>query len=169
MIEEYYKKYCERPSDINEHLPRLREYAAGCDTVVEMGVRGIVSTWAFLAAHPKKLISIDIKHPDYYKSWFPDMVSLDEVKGIAEEEGIDFEFIEDDTREVEIPECDVLFIDTDHTYEQLHKELELHAPKVKKHIILHDTNLDDVWRAALEIKGHFYRVNNNNGLAIFNV
>ena len=44
-----YAALCARPSDINEHLPTLRAYAERVDSVVEMGVRGVVSTWALLA------------------------------------------------------------------------------------------------------------------------
>ena len=53
-------------SDINEHIPTLKKYAEGCDTVIEMGVRTIVSTWGLLAAKPKKLISIDLYPPHLY-------------------------------------------------------------------------------------------------------
>ena len=40
---------------------------------------------------------------------------------------------------MEIEPTDLLFIDTLHTYTQLSQELKLHASKVKKYIILHDT------------------------------
>ena len=35
----------------------------------------------------------------------------------------------------------MLFIDTDHTYRQLQQELNLHADKVRKYIIMHDTQI----------------------------
>ena len=59
-ILEKYKQVSETHSDINEHLITLKKYTEECDTVVEMGVRSIVSTWAFLAGNPKKLISLDL-------------------------------------------------------------------------------------------------------------
>jgi len=40
--------FLQAPSDINEHLPALREYASKCGTVAELGVRTKVSTYAFL-------------------------------------------------------------------------------------------------------------------------
>jgi len=40
-------------SDINEHLGTLKKYTQECNIIVEMGVRSIVSTWAFLAGKPK--------------------------------------------------------------------------------------------------------------------
>ena len=47
MIEDYYQIQCDTASDINEHLPVLKEYAQKCETITEMGVRAVVSTWAF--------------------------------------------------------------------------------------------------------------------------
>jgi len=51
------------PSDINEHIPAIIKYGQECDHITEMGVRGIVSTWAWLAASPKKLIAYDLEDP----------------------------------------------------------------------------------------------------------
>jgi len=132
-IAERYEQQCNASTDINEHLPTLKKYTEECETVIEMGVRGIVSTWAFLAGKPKKLTSIDIVHPSAHGS------DLNIVEELAKEEEIDFEFILGDTTKLEIPECDLLFIDTWHVYEQLKKELELHGDKAKKYMIFHDT------------------------------
>lgn len=132
-IEEIYKNVCDKASDINEHLPTLRKYAEGCDLVVEMGVRWVVSTWAFLAAKPKKLLSIDIVHPNTFGS------NLDAVNQICKAENQDFEFIQGDTTRITIPQCDFLFIDTWHVYDQLKIELDRHCDKVNKFIALHDT------------------------------
>jgi hypothetical protein len=49
-----YSELCQIPSDINEHLITLKEYSEECDTITEMGVRWIVSTWALLSGNPKK-------------------------------------------------------------------------------------------------------------------
>jgi hypothetical protein len=38
-----------------------------------------------------------------------------------------------------IDEADLLFVDSAHTYETVSKELSLHAHKIKKYIIFHDT------------------------------
>lgn len=125
-----YKVACNTPSDINEHLPVLREYASKCDHITEMGVRGVTSTWAFLDAKPKKLVSYDIgKHPN-----------VDEALVIAKEAGLNFEFYEKDVLKVDIEETDFLFIDTFHTAAQLERELELHSGKAKKYIGFHDTH-----------------------------
>jgi hypothetical protein len=98
-----------------------------------MGVRSIVSTWGLLAGHPKKMLSIDIIHPSTHG------VDINEVYSICQNEGIDFNFLQADTLQVIIPECDMLFIDTLHTYDHLKKELSLHSSKVKKYLAFHDT------------------------------
>lgn len=126
---EYHKN---TPSDINQHLSTIKRYAEQCDHVTEMGVRNVVSTWALLAAKPKKIVTIDIMPRP-----------IEEAKMFAEEENIEFEFRLGDTANENfiIEETDLLFIDTWHIYEQLKREFELHANKSRKYIILHDTTL----------------------------
>lgn len=130
------KKYIElskTPSDINEHLDTLKRYTIECEIVVEMGVRQIVSTWAFLAGQPKKLISLDLYNPNHFGG------NLDEVYIAAKLAGIDFTFVEQDSLKYNIEYCDLLFLDTWHDFLQLKKELTRHHTKVGKYIILHDT------------------------------
>ena len=133
-IEAKYQEKCATPSDIYQHLPTLRKYAEQCRHVTEMGVRTIVSTWAFLAAKPEHgVLSIDYIHPVRHGG------NLDEVLELAILERVIFDFVEADTRTVEISPTDLLFIDTWHTCEQLKIELARHASKAGKFIILHDT------------------------------
>jgi hypothetical protein len=130
------KKYVELskiPSDINEHLETLKKYTEECDIVIEMGVRSIVSTWAFLAGNPKKLISLDLFNPVDFGA------NLQEVYDAALNSGIDFSFVQKDSLVYDIEKCDLLFIDTWHDFLQLKKELTRHHSKVNKYIILHDT------------------------------
>ncbi len=161
-IEETYEVLKHTPSDINEHLETLKKYASECDTIVELGVRYCVSTWALLVGKPKKMVSIDIKHPNDFGG------NLQEVYLAAMDENIDFQFVLGDSLKVEIPECDLLFIDTVHTYEQLSQELKKHGSKVRKYIILHDTILPEMQKAANEFEGWSTKeqFTNNNGLTI---
>jgi hypothetical protein len=179
-IIDIYNNLCNQPSDINEHLPILKKYAEKCNHITEMGVRSVVSTWAFLLAKPKYLVSIDIAyHPN-----------IELAKNLAKEENINFEFLLQDTTTIPIINTDLLFIDTLHTYKQLKRELDLHGNKANKYIIFHDTeifkNLDQeqydgqpkkdlgegLWKAIQEflsnnshwsLSAHF---TNNNGLTI---
>ena len=133
MLEELYNQKCNEVSDIHEHLPTLKKYAEECNHITEMGVRWIVSTYAFLMGKPDKLISIDIQHPN---TWNADL-SL--VEAAANEINAGFEFILGDTLQIDIEETDLLFIDTWHAYKQLKAELDRHHSKANKYIILHDT------------------------------
>lgn len=132
-VEEKYTELSAIPSDINEHLITLRYYADQCAHVTELGVRKGVSTWAFLASMAKRVISVDVNHPDDFGG------SLQELRDASEEAGKDFVFILADDLSIELEETDLLFIDALHTYGHLKRELLLHAGKARKYIIFHDT------------------------------
>jgi hypothetical protein len=132
-LQEIYNEKCQEISDINEHLPVLKQYTEECSHATEFGVRGVVSTYALMMGKPKILKSYDITPIEDHGVSRNDLVSL------AKENGVEFEFIVGNTLQIEIDETDLLFIDTWHTYDQLKKELELHADKVKKYLIFHDT------------------------------
>ena len=95
-----------------------------------MGVRNVVSTWAFLSGNPKTYVGVDI---------LP--CPIQKAEQLAKERGIDFTFIQADTLDpnFSIQETDLLFIDTWHIYRQLVQELRIHGNKARKYIILHDT------------------------------
>jgi len=115
--------------DIHEHMQTLCDYAYKCKHITEFGVRNGNSTVAFMSAKPLELISYDIK-PCRRESIF---------NKLSIENNIKFNFIQKSVLNIEIEETDLLFIDTLHTYNQLKKELDIHAKKVRKYIILHDT------------------------------
>ena len=94
-LSEIYQNQCKTRSDINEHLPVLKEYCEKVNHITEMGVRTIVSTYAFLMAKPKKMISYDIVYVDtsHIHSLAPDT---------------DYSFIIGDTRKVVIEPTELL-------------------------------------------------------------
>ena len=106
-------------TDISEHLPTLYMLAKMSKSVVEFGVRGGVSTMAIIAAG-KPSIHYDIS-PAPFVFNYPHT------------------FIQQSSLEAEIPICDLLFIDTEHTYKQLSRELATHENMVSKFIAMHDT------------------------------
>lgn len=132
-LEEIVNRIYQTPSDINEHIPTFVEYGSECETITEMGVRAISSTWAWLGSAPKKLTSYDMENPSHYGA------NIDIVYEVAKQYGLNFEFIKADVLTIEIEPTDLLFLDTWHAYDQLKAELELHSPKVSKYIIMHDT------------------------------
>ena len=119
---------------VKYHLPTLKKYASECDTITEMGVDSVNTTWSFLSSRPKKLTSIDI-----INTKAPEIVAL--AGELAEKEGIDFKFVLGDTTQIQIEPTEFLYIDTLHTYPQLKRELELHPQKVSKYIAFHDTHM----------------------------
>lgn len=116
-------------TDINEHLNTLMAMAASCDQIVEFGVNQGSSTVAFLSGGRGKLDSWDIERTP-------------KVDQIAEVAGDRWTFHLGDSGACDIPECDLLFIDSLHTAAHLSKELVRHAAKVKAHIVLHDTEVN---------------------------
>jgi hypothetical protein len=173
MIDKHYSHYCSRRSDINEHMPTLYQYALECKHITEMGVRDVVSTWAFLKANPTRLISYDIMRSK----------NIDNAIIAAKEKGIEFEFHQKNVLNVDIEDTDLLFIDTLHQHDQLTQELNLHADKVRKYIIFHDTskfaytdevtgNKGGLWPAIETFLSNHpewqikERYTNNNGLTI---
>jgi hypothetical protein len=127
--------------DINEHLPTLKELARECTSIAELGVRSIVSTWAFLAGLLEnghgwgQLVCVDID----------DVPAIRRVIDVAAEVNISMMFIRADSAKVNLPDdVDLLFIDTWHVYEHLRRELARHASRARKYIVLHDTEVDRV-------------------------
>ena len=129
-IHEEYLRRRDIISDINEHMPVLFDYALKATRIVEFGVASGNSTWALLAGMPLRMRSYDIKRYDPY--WR-------EIEEAALEAHLDFAFILESSIECVIDPCDLLFIDSSHYYEHLTKELSLHAERVEKWIIFHDT------------------------------
>jgi hypothetical protein len=137
-----YRKARAFRGDIQAHLPALRKAAAACRHVTEFGVRACVSTTALLRG------LMDVLGKRSHHSDPPRMVSYDVVESpqvalvalAAAEAGIDFTFRREDVLLAdEIEETDLLFIDTWHVEEQLRRELRRHAHRVRRYIILHDT------------------------------
>ena len=100
-----------------------------------MGVRFVVSTCAFLAAKPKKLVCYDITPPNT----FDVSIDVEDIAEAAKLNGTEFVFNIESTLKATIEETDLLFIDTLHNYEQLIYELVHHGNKARKYIVMHDT------------------------------
>lgn len=138
VIQDQYRRKCLEISDIFEHLPTLSHYASGCETVVELGCRSVVSSWAFANgllnnnSTTKQLISVDLE----YNS------NIEALKQACKKSGINFVFIMADDVKINLDPVDLLFIDTFHVAGHLRRELALHASKTNKYIIMHDTTID---------------------------
>lgn len=148
-----YSSLCATPSDINEHLPTLSEYASRCESVFETGVRGCVSSWAFVdgllknGSDTKKLFMNDIEVCDISNL-------LEYTKDLP----IDVTYEWKNNLHLDFTEkYDMTFIDTWHVYGQLKRELQKFAPLTNKYIAMHDTTVDaehgECIRCNLDISG----------------
>lgn len=137
-LKNLYDFHCINPTDINEHLPVLRELTLECQSVVEIGVRNMVSTWAILQGlsenHPSPpfYLGIDLSYPP--------LESLTKATSLAKSNGIYFKFWQVNDMTIEMIQTDLLFIDSLHTYCHLTYELEKFSSQVAKYIVLHDTS-----------------------------
>ncbi len=144
-----FKKLCNMPLDINEHLPTLYKYAKECDSVLECGVRGCISSWAFVYGlidndnnKTKKMILNDIVTCDIDEF-------LNSTKYISNLK-IDYKWCSD--LELDIDEnVDLIFIDTLHVYGQLKRELEKFSKISNKYIIMHDTTIDEIYGECMRL------------------
>jgi hypothetical protein len=134
----HYEFYAATPSDIYEHLPTLRQLASECTSAVEIGLRSMVSTWGILLglsespAYTKSYLGIDLFSPPADK--------LNLIRELAENNHIDFSFLEENSMHADIPQSQLLFIDSLHTYAHLTYELERYSGKINKYIAMHDTS-----------------------------
>lgn len=119
-------------SDIRGHMEALSNAAANSGDVVELGVRGGVSTICFLyglaCRGNGKLRSFDLNE-------WPAKEAVEKMIP----PGIDFEFAIGDSSEIEIDQCNTLFVDTRHDADLAMVELRRHQMKVNQTIIMHDT------------------------------
>ncbi len=177
----HYEALCAHPSDINEHLPLLRKLAEDCEHVTEFGMRGGVSTAAFLVAQPKTLVSWDVNPAAIVSQRCADLLAVAGRTSFQPRVG-------DTLTIAPIEPTDLLFIDTLHTGKQLIAELKRHVDPVSrpvsKYLVFHDTATfgmvgEDGQEPGLRAAIRFYQRNwafplwelihdlpNNNGLVV---
>jgi len=136
-MEAAYNNVCVTRSDINEHLPTLKRYADECSTIVECGVRTVVSSYAFALALKNKsggiLYQVDPARSN----------QVGNFEAACAKEGIKTQFFEQSDLQCPLVKCELLFIDTWHVYGQLKRELARWNSSVSKYIIMHDTTVDE--------------------------
>jgi len=139
IVEDKLNQLSQTNSDINEHLNTLSKYASKCESVLETGVRGCVSSWAFAHGllnnqkNKKKLFMNDI-----------DECNIQELLMKTKNLPIEIKYEWKNDLDLEFTETyDLTFIDTWHVYGQLKRELLKFAPITNKYIIMHDTTVDE--------------------------
>jgi hypothetical protein len=156
-----FQHYVNTPSDINEHMTTLAYLASMCTSVGEMGVRGIVSTWAFLyglskneSDQKKTMICVDIMP-----------TQMDAAIDAGKKEGIDVTFVQGDSASADVlsKPVDLLFIDTWHVYGHLKRELATHHTKALKYIVMHDTESDGIYGESIRLGSDIQRQHEESG------
>ena len=137
-LEEYYTKLCKLQSDAHgeDYLlvhDEIRSCLSGCFSYTEFGI----NQGATLAAAMLTLDPVDVSAYDIKLGWYSEAAEL--FDDYAVEWLIDFNVTETDTLDCTIDPVDVLYIDTLHKKDHLLAELALHADKVRRYIIFHDT------------------------------
>ena len=147
LIRHKYQLLCQTPSDIFEHLPTLCKYASDCESVLELGVRGCVSSWAFLYGlllnqKPKKVLLMN----DLFPCDIQELLNASKQTNAI----VQYCWINDLQLNVQT-EVDLTFIDTWHVYGQLKRELEKFSSITKKYIIMHDTTVDEIYGESMRL------------------
>lgn len=147
---------CNTASDINEHLPTLFRYAKQCNSALDLGVRGCVSSWAISAGllenknGVKKRVFMNDSHE----------CQIGELVDVLEPLGIDVKYEWKNDLEIIFgadEKYDMVFIDTWHVYGQIKRELEKFSAVATKYIIMHDTTVDEVDGETLREYGYNYQ------------
>lgn len=139
LLDALYEHHSKAESDIYEHVPTLRKYASLSNIVVEFGVRGGVATSGIL----RGLLENNNSIKEYIGVDIVKCQQVEFTSKLCNEIGIKYTFLQEDSAKVNIPEVDMLFIDTWHVYGHLKRELQNNHSKVKKYIIMHDTTVDE--------------------------
>lgn len=147
VLAERYVKACAEPSDIYLHLPTFVRTVEELDAkvVIELGVRGGVSTIAWLYALEGRgnLWSVDCAFPAPEAGTM--LLDPQGPLGVMPH----WLFLLGDDRQQAVldalpDQADIVFIDTQHTWEQTHAELDLYVPRVRPggRVLLHDTAVE---------------------------
>jgi len=149
--------------DIMEHLPTLYKYAKECDSIFETGVRGCVSSWAFLYGlldgnkNKKILFMNDI-----------DNCNVEDLVNVSEQfDNIHVKYEWKNNLLLDINETyDITFIDTWHVYGQLKRELAKFSKITNKYIIMHDTTVDEIYGESIRMSMNIDAQSLSSGIPI---
>ena len=125
-IEEAYQGILQVERDFNQHMPKLRELADECDTIVDISIRQ--ESYVALAASKAKTV---FSYSNEHNKITDEIAKLRGQKRLPANPWV----VED------IPDCDLLFLNTRHTGDQVLRELTMLGSKVKHYIVLHNTQI----------------------------
>lgn len=159
-IENKFRSLSYTPSDINEHLPTLYKYAMDCESIIEMGVRKCVSSWALvygLLCNNKPVKKILLNDLDDCSTYINDFLVATKDLDVK----VEYEW--KNNLELDIKEnYDMVFIDTWHVYGQLKRELEKFSKVTNKYIVMHDTTVDEIYGESIRLRFNDNHIKNQS-------
>tara|TARA_A100001011_G_scaffold51538_2_gene49599 strand:- start:13232 stop:14032 length:801 start_codon:yes stop_codon:yes gene_type:complete len=162
LLEYKFKLHRHKKSDIYEHMDLLYTYSLKCQSIFETGVRGVVSSWAFLKGlndnnfGEKTFVMNDINY-----------CNTDKIQELSTKSGIDFLFVQKNNLSLDLNrKFDLTFIDTWHVYGQLKRELQKFSLLTNKYIILHDTTIDGEFGESLRFNLDVKKQSEESGFPI---
>lgn len=132
-----YEYYAAFTSDLNEHLPPLRDLARQCKTITEISSKSMCTTWALLQGLADKGTEGSYEGRFFETPPLTDLLLADKL---SKEHRISFAYSRGNDRFFDIKETDLLFIHALCTYPHLTFELEKFSPGTKKYIVIHGTS-----------------------------
>jgi hypothetical protein len=127
-----------------------------CNSALELGVRGCVSSWAITAG------LLENKNGVRKRIFMNDSreCQVGELVDVLEPLNIDVKYEWKNDLEIEFgadEKYDMVFIDTWHVYGQIKRELEKFSAIATKYIIMHDTTVDEVDGETVREHGYNYQ------------
>ena len=164
-IENKYTTLCRTTSDINEHLPTLCKYASECESIIELGVRGVVSSYAFVYG---LLNNNCLKKKIFLNDITP--CEIEELLQCTSELNLDVEYEWISDLDLDIQEnYDLTFIDTWHVYGQLKRELIKFSKFTNKYIVMHDTVVDAELGETIRCKMNAEKQSQETGIPVHEI
>jgi hypothetical protein len=161
-VKQKYNYLCNTPCDINEHLPTLYKYATQCESIIELGVRGCISSWAFTyGLLNNNSINKSILLNDITSCDIGELLNVTKNLNI----NVKYEWINDLNLDIKT-NVDLVFIDTWHIYGQLKRELNKFSVLANKYIIMHDTTVDELYGETIRCNMNAIQQSQETGIPI---
>ena len=124
----------------------IREYMKDCLSYRELGTHQGSSAACVMLVEPMYIELIDIDFKKYHR--FLGLIA----SAFCEERLINLKLRQVDSTSPESAgrDCDMLLIDTEHSWERVLAELTIHADTIQKYIVFHDTSLEPAIAAGVE-------------------
>ena len=165
IIEQNYISLCNMPSDINEHLPTLYRYATECESIIELGVRGCISSWALVNGllqnkkTTKKILLNDLTECDIRS-----LLDVTNDLGVV----VEYKWM-NDLHLILQDDVDLTFIDTWHVYGQLKRELIKFSKITRKYIIMHNTTVDEIYGETIRNNWNAVQQSYDSGIPVVEI